>query len=231
MPALAGPCLYYPLVEYSAHWVLPAEEESELAVPPRAVDPLISRAASPWGGCYLRRSYFCRTDPLRQHGLMGSDMSLFRLGGENAVVSTRLHPLCYPHLQCSCDGNNSDACLSGENYYLWLSKPETYRMGGSCRRTRVSQSHQKSKWKGWRNGCSGGISLGEGPKGKRAGGRRLHVIFPFIPVSRAKVEKSTLSPFPPLSQIFHLGNLVILSSVGLICCLTWTYPSFMLILA
>lgn len=66
-------------------------------------------------------------------------------------------------------------------------------------------------------GVGGESVLERGPKARGAGGRRLHVIFPFIPVSRAKQEKSTSSPFTPPPLIFHLGNLVILSSVGLIC--------------
>lgn len=144
MPTLAALRLYYPLAEYSAQRVLPAEEESQPAAPSRAADPLISRAAPPRGGWYLRRSCLGRTDPLSQQSLLGSDMSLFGLAGENAGVGTHLHPLRYPHPQRLCGGNNTDMCFSREGYYLWLSKLETHRIGGSCRRrTCVSQSHQK----------------------------------------------------------------------------------------
>ena len=57
--------------------------------------------------CYLRRSYLCRTDPLRQHSVLGSDMSLFKLADVNAVVLTSLPYLCYPHPQSSHDGTNT----------------------------------------------------------------------------------------------------------------------------
>lgn len=45
-------------------------------------------------------------------------------------------------------------------------------------------------------------------------------------MSRAKQEKSTSSPFTPPPLIFHLGNLVILSSVGLICWPDMNIPIF-----
>lgn len=59
--------------------------------------------------CYLWRSSLCRTHPLRQHSVLGSDMSLFKLADENAAVSTllTLHPLSYSHLQWLYDGNNT----------------------------------------------------------------------------------------------------------------------------
>lgn len=43
---------------------------------------------------YLRRSYLCRTDPPRQHSVLGSATSLFKWADKNAVVSTLLTFTC-----------------------------------------------------------------------------------------------------------------------------------------
>lgn len=58
---------------------------------------------------------------------------------------------------------HTDVCSPREDCSLWLSKLETYRIGESWRRTCVSQSHQKSMWKGLIKGCLWGTSLGERP--------------------------------------------------------------------
>lgn len=159
------PCAHEQLCICIIHWlsIMPTE-----CCPPRRYRSLLSLLV-PWTPLfheqlcheeagYLRRSYLCRTDPPRQHRVSSDG----QIKTQWSVLSSLSPALLSASAAVAWWDQHSDVCLPRENGYLWLSKLDTYGMGGSCR-TCVSQSHQKSKWKGWRNGCWGGISLGEGP--------------------------------------------------------------------
>lgn len=76
-----------------------------------------------------------------------------------------LHPPCYLHPRRSCDGNNTVMCAyQGETVNSAFQNLKHIGWVGAAEGpVSCIQSHQKSKWNRWRNGCWGGISLGEGP--------------------------------------------------------------------